>query len=322
MTRPAPVDQLPRLLALVPYLLARPGVKVSEAAAVFGVSEDRLRRDLDLLWVCGLPGHGPGDLIDVEFEGDTITLFEPAGVTRPLRLTVDEALALVVALRALAETPGLVERDALDRALAKVERVAGAAALPAGRVEVAVGGEERVLPVVERALREGRRLHLRYHVAARDETTERDVDPMRLALVEGRPYLEAWCRRAEGVRLFRLDRVAAVEVLDLPAEPPPDAAGRDLSQGVFQPSPDDQLVVLALRPGAHWVAEHHPCEAVEPGAGDDLVARLRTPDTRWVRRLLLRLGADGRVLDPPELAEQVRQDARRALAAYGPGPTD
>ena len=312
----APVEQLPRLLALVPYLLARPGVKVSEAAAVFGVSEERLRKDLDLLWVCGLPGHGPGDLIDVEFEGDTITLFEPAGVTRPLRLTVDEALALVVALRALAETPGLVERDALDRALAKVEQVAGAAALPAGRVEVAVEGEERVLPVVEQALAEGRRLHLRYHVPGRDETTERDVDPMRLALVEGRSYLEAWCRRAEGVRLFRLDRVAAVTLLDLPAELPAEATARDLSQGVFQPSPTDQLVVLALRPGAHWVADHHPCESVEPGEDGDLVVRMRTPDTGWVRRLALRLGSGGRVLSPPELADEVRAEARAALAAY------
>lgn len=316
-----PVEQLPRLLALVPYLLARPGVRVTEAAAVFGVTEDRLRKDLDLLWVCGLPGHGPGDLIDVEFEGDTITLFEPAGVTRPLRLTVDEALALVVALRALAETPGLVERDALDRALAKVERVAGAAALPAGRVEVAVEGDERVLPVVEQALATGRRLHLRYHVPGRDETTERDVDPMRLAWAEGRPYLEAWCRRAEGVRLFRLDRVAAVEVLDLPAEPPPGAASRDLSSGVFQPSPGDALVVLALQPGAHWVADHHPCESVEeapPGEYGErvLLARLRTPDLRWVRRLLLRLGAGAQVVSPPELAEQVRGDARAALAAY------
>jgi proteasome accessory factor C len=316
-----PVDQLPRLLALVPYLLARPGARVSDVAAVFGVSEDRLRKDLDLLWVCGLPGHGPGDLIDVEFEGDTITLFEPAGVTRPLRLTVDEGLALVVALRALVETPGLVERDALDRALAKIERVAVEAALPAGRVEVAVEGEERVLPVVEQALAAGRRLHLRYHVPGRDETTERDVDPMRVAWAEGRPYLEAWCRRAEGVRLFRLDRVAAVQLLDLPAEPPPDATSRDLSQGVFQPSADDQLVVLALSPGAHWVADHHPCESVaeQPGEPGVLVARLRTPDTRWVRRLVLRLGAAARVLAPAELADQVRADARAALRAYGTG---
>ena len=319
MTAVRPVDQLPRLLALVPYLLARPGAQVSAVAAVFGVTEDRLRKDLDLLWVCGLPGHGPGDLIDVEFEGDTVTLFEPAGVTRPLRLTVDEALALLVALRALAETPGLVQRDALDRALVKVERVAGHAALAAGRVEVAVEGEESVLPVVEQALASRRRLHLRYYVPGRDETTERDVDPLRLAWVEGRPYLEAWCRRAEGVRLFRLDRVASAEVLDLPAEPPAGTTSRDLSHGVFQPAPGDQLVVVALQPGAHWVADHHPCESVEPDPADEavLLARLRTPDTRWVRRLLLRLGGTGRVLEPAWLARQVRADALAALDGYG-----
>ncbi len=308
--------ELPRLLALVPYLLARPGVPFAEAAAVFGVSVERLRKDLDLLWVCGLPGHGPGDLIDIAFEGDTITLFEPAGVTRPLRLTSDEALALVVALRALAETPGLEERDALDRALVKVEGVAGAAAEAAKRVEVAVEGEERVLPVVEQALREGRRLHLRYHVPGRDETTERDVDPLRLALVDGRPYLEAWCRRAEGVRTFRLDRVAAVEVLDLPAEPPPGLPERDLSQGLFQPSPTDELVVLALRPGAHWVADHYPAEQVDDAGDGTLVVRLRTPDTGWVCRLALRLGDSATVLAPEGLATAVRAQARRALEAY------
>ena len=322
MSRPArgtgggTVDQLPRLLALVPYLLARPGVRVAEVAATFGVTEERLRKDLDLLWVCGLPGHGPGDLIDVEFEGDTITLLEPAGVTRPLRLTVDEALALVVALRALAETPGLVERDPVDRALAKVEQAAGAAAGPAQRVEVSVEGETRVLPVVRTALDQGRALHLSYYVPARDETTERDVDPLRLLVVDGRTYLEAWCRRAEGVRLFRLDRVADVAVLDEPSAPPADVEHRDVSQGLFRASPDDLLVTLALGPGAAWVADYHPCESVVEQDDGSLVVALRARDTAWVRRLALRLGEQGQVLAPQELAEQVRADARRALAAY------
>ena len=310
------VDQLPRLLALVPYLLARPGVRVADVAATFGVTEERLRKDLDLLWVCGLPGHGPGDLIDVEFEGDTITLIEPAGVTRPLRLTVDEALALVVALRALAETPGLVERDPVDRALAKVEEAAGTAAGPAQRVAVSVEGETRVLPVVRAALEQQRALHLSYYVPARDETTERDVDPMRLLLVEGRTYLEAWCRRVEGVRLFRLDRVAEVALLDEPSAPPAGVEPRDVSQGLFRPSPDDLLVTLALRPAAAWVADYHPCESVEEQDDGTLVVRLRARDTAWVRRLALRLGEQGQVVAPAELAEQVRADAREALAAY------
>jgi proteasome accessory factor C len=312
----ATMGQLPRLLALVPYLLARPGVRMAEVAEAFGVTEDRLRKDLDLLWVCGLPGHGPGDLIDVEFEGETVTLFEPAGVTRPLRLTVDEALALIVALRTLADTPGLDERDAVDRALAKVELAAGAAAGVADRVEVRLEGEQRVLPVVRQALERGRRLHLGYHVPGRDEVTERDVDPMRLLLVEGRSYLEGWCRRAEGVRLFRLDRVEQVSVLDVPAEVPADAAPRDVSQGLFRPGPDDLLVTLALGPGAAWVADYHPCESVEATGDGGLVVGLRTGDTAWIRRLALGLGASGRVIAPAELAEQVRQDAAAALAAY------
>jgi len=308
--------RLPRLLALVPYLLKHPGVRVADVAALFEVTEEQLRRDLDLLWVCGLPGHGPGDLIDLEFEGDTITLSEPAGVTAPLRLTVDEALALLVALRTLAETPGLADREVVDRTLAKVEAAAGAAAEPSHRVEVTVEGEEQVLPVVRQALDASLRLHLSYYVPGRDETTERDVDPLRVLLVDGRSYLEAWCLLAEGVRLFRLDRVVAVTMLDIAAEAHPEAEQRDLSQGLFRASPDDTLVTLALRPGAHWVADYHPCESVEQIGDGTVVARLRTPDTAWVRRLALRLGDSGSVLEPPELAEQVRSDARAALSAY------
>jgi proteasome accessory factor C len=173
-----------------------------------------------------------------------------------------------------------------------------------------------VLPVVRQALERSRRLHLGYHVPGRDEVTERDVDPMRLLLVEGRSYLEAWCRRAEGVRLFRLDRVERVGLLDAPAEIPAGAAPRDVSQGLFRPGPDDLLVTLALRPGAAWVADYHPCESVQDSGDGGLVVRLRTGDTAWVRRLALRLGTSGRVVAPAELAEQVRQDAALALAAY------
>jgi proteasome accessory factor C len=305
---------LPRLLALVPYLQEHQGARLDDVAQVFGITEDRLRRDLNLIWLCGLPGHGPGDLIDVEFEGETVTLLDAQGVDRPLRLTVDEALALVVALRTLAETPGLADRDAVDRALVKVEEAAGAAAEPAQRVEVALDPEAALLATLRDALDRGRLLRMDYDVPGRDERTSREVDPMRL-VVEGRGYLEGWCRRAEGVRLFRLDRIAGVQVLDEPASVPAHAQSRDLSQGLYQPAPDDELVVLALGPGAHWVADYHPCESVEQ-VGPELVVGLRTPDLRWVRRLALRLGGTARVVSPPELAAQVREEAAAALAAY------
>ncbi len=76
-----------------------------------------------------------------------------------------------------------------------------------------------ILAVVHRGLAEQRRLHLSYYVPARDETTERDVDPMRVSVVEGRSYLEGWCRLADAVRLFRLDRITAATVLDVAGQP-------------------------------------------------------------------------------------------------------
>jgi proteasome accessory factor C len=310
------LEQLPRLLALVPYLLQRPGVPFATAAADFGITEDRLRKDLNLLWLCGLPGHYPGDLIEIEFEGDTITLSDAQGVERPLRLTVDEALALVVALRTLAETPGLAEPEPVLRALAKVEAAAGGAAAPADRVEVALVGDEGVLPVVREALEGGRALHLRYWTAGRDETTERDVDPLRLITADGQTYLEAWCRRAEGVRVFHLGRVQDVRLRDEPSNPPADVTSRDLSQGLFQPGEGDTVVTLALEPGAAWVSDYYPCDSVEDLGDGRQVVTLRTQGTAWVRRLALSLGSRGRVLAPAELAEQVRTDAQRALAAY------
>jgi len=313
----ATTERLPRLLALVPYLLARPGVLLTEAAGDFGVPELQLRRDLELLWMCGLPGHGPGDLIDLSFDGDSVTVTYDAGMSRPLRLTADEALALVVALRTLAEVPGLAGRDAVERALAKVESAAGDAAHAAGAVAVRVEARAHTLTVVQQALDAGRALHLRYYTAGRDETTDRDVDPMRLLLVDGRSYLEAWCRRAEGVRLFRLDRIDEVWILDEPACPPPEATPRDLSAGLYQPAPDHPEVTLRLDRWARWVADYYPCEKVRETSDGRVEVTLRVADTDWVRRLALRLGGAAEVVAPPSLVEEVRAEARAALAGYG-----
>lgn len=314
-------DRLARLLALVPYLLARPGARLDEVARAFGVDESRIADDVQLLFVCGLPGHLPDDLIEASIEGGVISISNADTIARPLRLGTDEALALLVGLRTLREVregiPGLHDRDALDRTIAKLERASGDAAAVSSAVTVAVETEADAAAVVRDALERRRRLHLRYYVPARDEVTERDVDPMRLLVVEGRTYLEGWCRKVEDVRLFRLDRMVAVEVLDVPAEVPADAVARDLDDGLFQPSESDLVVTIELGPSGRWVSEYYPCESVEELPDGRVLARLRTPDTRWVRRLALRLGAAGRVLDPPELVDAVRADAAAALAAYG-----
>ncbi len=315
MTRAtASADRLARLLNLVPYLLARPGIEVSEAASDLGVTQRQLREDLELLWVCGLPGYGPGDLIDMAFDGDRVTITYDAGIDRPLRLTPDEALALVVALRMLAETPGVGNRDAIERALAKIENAVGD--LADAPVTVRLPGNDRRLAEIRAVVERRRALRLVYYTPTRDETTERVVDPMRVLMVAGRGYLEAWCRRAEAVRLFRVDRIDGFTELDEPSVPPAAAVPHDVSDGVFRPTADLPLVTVRVGRGSRWITEYYPCEEVRRTSGDDWVVTLRVTDLGWAQRLLLGLGPDVTVVGPPELVDRIRAQATTALAAY------
>ncbi len=307
-------DKLSRLLSLVPWLQTHPGASMAEIAVAFGTDEAAIAADVDLLFCCGLPGGGPGDLIDFAFEGDGVTVLDPQLLDRPLRLDAPEAMALLVAVRALADVPGLTERDALHRVARKLEAAVGG--VPEVVVEMGEADAD-VLATIRGALTGGRRLHLTYLGAHRDEVTERDVDPLRLAARDGQWYLDGWCHLAEAGRVFRVDRIERADLLDVAATPPPDAVPRDLADGLFVPSAQDARIELALDRDALWVADHYVCESVvaRPDGGADVV--LRTPDTDWVRRLLLRLGGAGRVTSPPELADAVRDSAERALAAYG-----
>jgi len=313
-------ERLQRLLALVPYVVSRKVVGLAETAAAFGVSERELVDDLNLLWCVELRAPDPYCPIDLSYEGGEIVVSQAESIARPLRLAVDEASALLVALRMLAEVPGQRDTSAMSRLIAKLEDAAGEAASASAQVavQVAITGAEAdgLAARIRAAMDAGRRVHLRYYVPGRDEATERDVDPMRLLVVEGRPYLEAWCLRAEAMRLFRLDRVLDLEVLEVPASPPPEATPVDVDQGLFRPSPDDVHVVLELSAEGRWVAEYYPCDSVTELADGRLRVVLSTPATGWVRRLALQLGEDGRVVSPPSLVAEVRDAATAALANY------
>lgn len=310
-------DHLPRLLALVPWLLSHPDSSVTEVAREFEVSEAQIRADVNLLWMCGLPGYGPGDLIDVEWRGDRVTLSNAETIERPLRITPDEALALIAALRALSGVPGLVSTAAIDRALAKLESAAGG--VPAAdKVVVAptTTTNTSVVTTITDAVAQSRRVHLRYWVPARDEATERDVDPIRLFTSDATAYLSGWCYAVEDLRTFRLDRVLDATILEDMINVPDDVRARAFGAELFTPAADDRLVTLSLDPAARWAADYYQCEEITERGDGGLVVKLRARDDAWVRRLALGLAGVARLTDPPELAELVRDAAVAALAAY------
>jgi proteasome accessory factor C len=317
-------DQVARLLALVPYIQSHDEVSVQQAADDFGVPPTQIVRDLNVLWFCGLPGVGMGDLIEVDMEA-----LEEAGVirvsnadylSRPLRLGSSEASALIVALRALRDGSDEAVRPVVDRTLAKLEAAAGDGAAMAARVDVRLPESDprmaELRETLQHAVDQGRQVSLGYYVPARDESTERVVDPLQLVSAEGHTYLDAWCHLAEDQRLFRLDRISAAAMLESPSEPHPDVTPRDLADGLFQPSPDDMPATLLLEPAARWVAEYYPVESVSEAGHGRLRVTLRVGDPGWLTRLLLRLGDSATVESPAEVAQSVRRVAADALANY------
>jgi len=327
-------DRLARMLALVPYISRRPGVAIAELAGEFGVSTAQISSDLDLLMVCGLPGYYPDDLIDVvlDDDGGTVAIAFDAGIERPVRLTGDEAFALTIALRALAELPGLVDAAAVHSALAKLEQASAtksdpadsgqpnsgpATSLPAEAVRVAAADPAPALGAVREALDRSRRLWIRYYTASRDAVTERTVDPLRLLVTDGHAYLEAYCNLAGSIRHFRVDRIEEVRILDEPAQPTL-WVDSEVPDRIFHPDLQIPPVTLRLSRGARWVAEYYPMEdsveIVDPPGG--LRVRMRAARDEWLARLVLSLGGDAVIEDAPELAALVARRAAEALTAY------
>jgi proteasome accessory factor C len=317
-------DQVARLLALVPYIQARREVSLEQAATDFGVPASQIVKDLNVLWFCGLPGLGMGDLIEIDMEAlegeGVIRLSNADYLSRPLRLDSSEASALIVALRALREGGDDDVRPIVDRTLNKLEAAAGDGAAVAAQVDIRMpeqaGALNELRERLTRAVDQRRQVRLDYYVPTRDQSTERVVDPLRVVTAEGNAYLEAWCHVAEDQRLFRLDRISSAVVLEEPVEDHGDLEPRNLADGIFQPSTEDLLATLRLDPSARWVAEYYPVEDTEEQEDGGLVVRLRVGDPAWLTRLMLRLGGSAELVDPTELAGQVRRVAADALAHY------
>ncbi|WP_121032183.1 helix-turn-helix transcriptional regulator [Terracoccus luteus] len=317
-------QRLGRLLDMVPWLLRHRGVALGDAAREFGVSEQQIVDDLELLFVCGTPGYGHSELIDAQWDTGHIYLDNADDIAAPMRLTQDEAVTLVAGLQALGSS--LVNPEIAERTLEKI-RAAQAATVgtapgdPASRIALDLddGSQHAAMPALKEGLANHRRVHLRYYVPTRDESTERDVDLMRVVNLDGQWYAEGWCHRAEGVRLFRLDRIESASVLDVDGTPPEGVAPRDLGES-FVAGPDDLTVVIEAGVDAAWIADYYPNEGVERGDDGSVRVTLKVADPALVRRLLLRLGGGAHVVEPRDLALSIAQEARAALAAYDTPP--
>jgi proteasome accessory factor C len=319
--------RLRRVLALVPWLMAHPEATVEEICARFTMTREQLVADLDLLYVSGVPPYGPGDLMEAWIDGDKVHIALADYFARAPRLTWREAAGLYLAGRALAALPEIAEQGSLTRALAKLEAVLPADQLDrvqelAGKVSVDLdsgeGEAERAhRAALVRAAAADRRVLIEYWSGSRGDLTRRKVDPWLVFAASGHWYLAGYCHKAEGERLFRVDRIVSVtqsgEPFERPARFDPAAYAESPWSGAFDQGLECEL---DLDKRAEWVSEYFPIIAQERRPDGRLRVRLATNELAWVVRLVLRLAPDAEPVSPSELRQAVADAARHNLAPY------
>jgi proteasome accessory factor C len=327
---PGARDQVARLLTLVPFLHHRDHVRLADAADLLGTTPAQVLGDLKVLFMCGLPGGLPDDLIDVDLDAiesdggpvsDGVIRIDNADyLARPLRLSPTEASAVMVALHTLRDVSGRDTQVIIDAVLAKLEAAAMSAAASRRIAVDARSGEVALIALadtLQRAAEEQRQVKLTYHVPARDELSERVVDP-RGVVPHGRfSYLDAWCHMADGERLFRLDRIAEATVLETPIVTKPQPP-REVTEGLLsgETPAGGTVATLVLQPQADWVPHYYPMQEVRPRGDGVIEADLPVADPRWLMRLLLRLAPYARVVAPAEFTETFTATAQETLALY------
>jgi proteasome accessory factor C len=296
----------------VPWLLSQPeGAPITEVCARFDVTREQLLTDLDVVWMVGVYPYTPDTLVDVTVEDDVVSVQLADYFRRPLRMTPEQALAVVATGRSIAAARGVDPDGPLSRALVKV---ADALGLDPASVEVSLGeAEGDTLELLQQAVDVRRQVRLDYYSYGRDEVTTRVVEPHRVHADQGQWYLEAYCHTSHDERVFRLDRVRAAELLDTEFRSPV----TDVSFEGFRPTSDTARVTLDLRRDARWVVDQYPIERVDEIGDGGLRVVMAISARPWLERLLLQLGPAATVVDAPDdLRASGPEAATRVLERY------
>lgn len=291
-------ERLTRLLTLVPWLAAHSGVSKQDAARHFDLTVPQLEADLELITFTG-PGMYGGELVDIAFEDETITVYDHQGLNRPLDLSADESAALLVGLHALQQLPD-IDAALVAQVVDKLSVYAGAGS----DLDVLVSANPHAATIAT-AISQGRDVRITYIHPLRDDATVRTVTPVKVISRHGVDYLNGWCHTAEAMRTFRLDRMHAC-TLGEPSTPV--TVDTDESTGT------PKRAVVELSAAAEHLLERVSSTVLERGAS--LRAQIEYADPRWLIAWVIGAGGALHVQEPVVVAQAITERVRSALAAY------
>ncbi len=295
-----PLERTSRMLDLVPYINTHQGISLVELAKVFEVSTDQMINDLTTLWMCGLPGYTPLELMDLDFESGYVSITNAPTLAKPRSITHEEGVALVLGLDVLRSAISS-ERDDLIGAIESLsKRISELVNLPLALTASSDLSHE-VSTSVKEAISQRSGLRISYHSLYKDEISTRVVLPLEVLENDGYLYLHAYCSTTKDFRNFRIDRIQSAETAEV--EKPSTATPEDPEKIRFE-----LKVVRPTRDVAERFAESH----LDAGT----VFKGSSFSQQWISRSVFASGGAVELLTPSDIRSDIARRAESILNRY------
>ena len=296
----APLERTARLLDLVPYISSHQGISLAELAKVFNVDQGQMTSDLTTLWMCGLPGYTPLELMDLNFESGFVTIHNAETLSKPRSITFDEGVALVLGLDLLRSAISPERVDLLERIDLLSQRLAGLINLPSALSATSVVNQD-VSGAITAALKSRMGLEISYHSLYRDELSTRSIFPIEIVKTDSHLYLSSYCHTASDFRQFRIDRIQTATV---------QAVQQEIPKSPTQQS-SYTCTVKVLTP-TREIAERFKQSELHVNTEFNC----QTYSTQWIERSIMASGRAVCLQSPPDIRKSIAVMAQTMLDRY------
>jgi proteasome accessory factor C len=289
-----------RLLDLVPYLTTHQGIAISELAKTFNATVKEITDDLNTLWMCGLPGYTPLELIDLEFESGFVSIRNAETLAAPRALDRAEALSIYMGLDLLsAELGG--SNGSLVTEITNLQEQLRSQLISAPQVQIEASLASELRALILRAIRRRGWLEITYHSAANDQVTKRQVAPYELSQSGSHEYLQGYCDNAKAIRNFRADRIVAVSEI------------ADQLWPSNQLAANDEAIEYEVKVHA---ASRQVLEVLPQISATSATATIQGYSAPWISRAILSLAGQVEAIAPTQIRAAVHARAMAALENY------
>ena len=296
----APLERTARLLDLVPYINSHQGISLKELAQVFKVTQAQMIDDLTTLWMCGLPGYTPLELMDLDFESGFVTIHNAETLSKPRSISFDEGVALVLGLDLLRSTISADRGDLLMKIDELSRRLSDLINLPSA-LSAASDVNKDVSAAILEAISSRSGLEIVYHSLYRDETSTRTILPIEIVESDGQRYLSSFCHTSSDFRQFRIDRIQSAKMQTVAQEIPKisnQAAGLTSTIKVLTPTRD--------------IAERFKQNELSVNSEFNF----ESFSLQWIERSIMASGGSVSLLAPAEIRESISVMAQSMLDRY------